>query len=151
MQKINQISINRTTTSQVVDVEMLKKSGLSRDILVLRKGDKIAIPEELEVRVDMFTPKGADKPSEFYTIVVDINGVTYDASMASFRRTRAATDEALDELLTNTIVRTLHQLGDDEQRAVYLKGKTLIVDDVKIVPDRFREGHTVRIPIWSLV
>lgn len=150
MKKISEKAINRTTSSQIVDVESLKKSGVSRDLLVLRKGDKITIPEELEVRMDTFTPKGTDKMSEFYTIVVDINGTTYDATMASFRRTRAATDEALDELLQNQIIRTLHQLGDDEQRADYLKGKTLIVDDVKIVPDRFREGHTVRIPIWSL-
>ena len=150
MKKISEAAINRTTSSQIVDLSDLKKSGVSRDILVLRKGDIITIPEELEVRVDSFTPKGSDKPASFYTIVVDINGTVYDASMASFRRTRSALDEDLDDLLTNSIIRTLHQLGDDEQRASYLQGKKLVVDDIKVIKDRFREGHTVRIPIWSL-
>lgn len=150
MKKIVENAINRTATSKKVNVESLKNSGISRDILVLRKGDKISIPEDLEVRVDMFTPKGSDKASEFYTIAVEINGVGYDATMASFRRTRSATDEALDELLSNDIIRTLHNLGDDEQRAAYLRGKDLVVDEIKIVPDRFREGKTVRIPMWSM-
>lgn len=150
MQKISAKAINRSNSSKVTDLEALKKSGVSRDILVLRKGDRIVIPEELEVRIDTFIPKGSDKPSEFYTITVEINGTVYDASIASFRRSRAVTDEALDEILKNQIIRTLHQLGDDEQRAYYLKGKTLVVDDVVIAPDRFREGKTVRVPIWSI-
>lgn len=150
MQKISAKAINRSNSSKITDLEALKKSGVSRDILVLRKGDRIVIPEELEVRIDTFVPKGSDKPSEFYTITVEINGTVYDASIASFRRSRVVTDEALDKILTNQIVRTLHQLGDDEQRAYYLKGKTLIVDDVIVAPDRFREGKTVRVPIWSI-
>lgn len=151
MQKIETIAINRTNSSKVVATIDLKKSGISRDILTLRKNDKIVIPKELEVRMDTFTPKGSDKTAEFYTIVVDINSTTYDASMASFRRTRAVVDEELDDILTNQIVRTLHQLGDDEQRAEYLRGKTLIVDEVRICKDRFREGQTVRVPMWRLV
>ena len=150
MQKISGKAINRSNTSREVDLAALKNSGKSRDLLTLHKGDKIIIPEELEVRVDSFVPKGSDEPSEFYTITVQVNDDIYDATMASFRRTKSVVDEDLDELLTNTIIRTLHNLGDDEQRAAYLKGKTLIVDEVKTCKDRFREGKTVRVPIWRI-
>lgn len=150
MKKIDAVAVNRSTTAKKTDVTSLKKSGVTVDVLVFRKGDKIIIPEDLDAWVDSFTPKGSNEKKEFYKITVEFNGQPYDATMASFRRTKMLNDDDLDKVLSNPILRTLHNLSDDEQRAEYLKGKTLIVNDVVTCEDRFRENHKINIPLFEL-
>lgn len=150
MKKITNVAINRSATAKKTDVTSLKKSGVTVDVLVFRKGDKIVIPEELDVWIDSFTPKGSNEKKEFYKITVEFNDHPYDATMASFRRTKMLNDDDLDKVLSNPILRTLHNLGDDEQRADYLKNKELIVEDVVTCEDRFREGHRINIPLFKI-
>lgn len=150
MKKIDAVAINRSTTAKKTDVASLKKSGVTVDILVFRKGDKIVIPEDLDAWVDSFTPKGSNEKKEFYKITVEFNGQPYDATMASFRRTKMLNDDDLDKVLSNPVLRSLHNLSDDEQRAEYLKDKTLIVSDVITCEDRFRENHKINIPLFEI-
>lgn len=150
MKKIDSVAVNRSATAKKTDVASLKKSGVTVDVLVFRKGDKVVVPEELDVWIDSFTPKGSNEKKEFYKITVEFNGTPYDATMASFRRTKMLNDDDLDKVLANPVVRTLHNLGDDEQRAAYLQGKTLVVIDVITCEDRFREGHKINIPLFEI-
>lgn len=150
MKKIDNVAVNRSATAKKTDVASLKKSGVTVDILVFRKGDKIIIPEDLDAWVDSFTPKGSNEKKEFYKITVEFNGQPYDATMASFRRTKMLNDDDLDKVLSNPVLRTLHNLSDDEQRAEYLKDKTLIVSDVITCEDRFRENHKINIPLFEI-
>ena len=150
MKKIDAVAVNRSATAKKTDVASLKKSGVTVDILVFRKGDKIVIPEDLDAWVDSFTPKGSNEKKEFYKITVEFNGQPYDATMASFRRTKMLNDDDLDKVLSNPVLRSLHNLSDDEQRAEYLKDKTLIVSDVITCEDRFRENHKINIPLFEI-
>ena len=150
MKKIETAAVNRSATAKKTDVTSLKKSGVTVDVLVFRRKDTIIIPEELDVWVDAFTPKGSTEKKEFYKLTVEFNGTPYDATMASFRRTKMLNDDDLDKVLSNPVVRTLHNLGDDEQRAEYLRGKTLVVVDVITCEDRFREGHKINIPLFEI-
>lgn len=150
MKKIDAVAVNRSATAKKTDVASLKKSGVTVDVLVFRKRDKVVIPEDLDAWVDSFTPKGSNEKKEFYKITVEFNGQPYDATMASFRRTRMLNDDDLDKVLSNPVLRTLHNLSDDEQRAEYLKGKTLIVNDVITCEDRFRENHKINIPLFEI-
>lgn len=150
MKKIDNVAVNRSATAKKTDVASLKKSGVTVDVLVFRKGDKIIIPEDLDAWVDSFTPKGSNEKKEFYKITVEFNGQPYDATMASFRRTKMLNDDDLDKVLSNPVLRTLHNLSDDEQRAEYLKDKTLIVSDVITCEDRFRENHKINIPLFEI-
>lgn len=150
MKKIDKVAVNRSTTAKKTDVASLKKSGVTVDVLVFRKGDTIIIPEDLDAWVDSFTPKGSNEKKEFYKITVEFNGQPYDATMASFRRTKMLNDDDLDKVLSNPVLRTLHNLSDDEQRAEYLKDKTLVVSDVTTCEDRFRENHKINIPLFEI-
>ena len=150
MKKIEEVAINRSATCKKIDVASLKKSGVTVDILVFRKGDVVEVPEDLDVWVDSFVPKGSNERKEFYKITISFNDTPYDATMASFRRTRSITDEDLDKVLSNSILRTLHNFGDDEQRAAYLQGKRLIVSDIVTCNDKFREGHKINIPLFEI-
>ena len=150
MKKITEKAVNRSASAKKTDKEVLKKSGVTVDVLIFRKGDKIVVPEELDVWIDTFTPKGSNEPKEYYRITIEFNGSVYDATMASFRRTKMLKDEDLDKVLSNPVLRTLHNLGDDEQRADYLSGKTLVVIDVVTCEDRFRENHKINIPLFEI-
>lgn len=151
MKKIDNAAVNRSATAKKTDIASLKKSGVTVDILVFRKGDKIVVPEEeLAVWVDSFTPKGSNEKKEFYKITVEFNDQPYDATMASFRRTKMLNEDDLDKVLANPVLRTLHNLGDDEQRAEYLKGKILVVSEVSTYEDKFRENHKINIPWFEI-
>lgn len=149
MKKILANSINRSNTAVKVDLSALKDSGKSRDNLILVKNDIIEIPEDPEIMMDTFKPKGSNESIEYYLIKVEINGVAYDATMASFRRGKSATDADLDKIMSSEVNRTLLNLGDDEQRASYLLGKKLKVREILRVPNRFDETKKVIIPVFE--
>ncbi len=151
MKKIELEAVNRSATAKKTDKESLKNSGITRDVLVFRKDDIISIPEEVDVWIDSFVPKGTTESKQFYLITVEFNNSPYDATMASFRRSKMVIDEDLDKILNNSVNRTLHNLGDDEQRANYLAGKTLKVISVITCTDRFRDNHKINIPLFEII
>ena len=147
MKKITDNAVNRTAHSQRVDLEALRKSGVSRDNIIFRKDDIIEIPEEINCWVDTFIPKGETKPIEYYLITGMKNGVIYDITMASFRRSLLITDE--DKLVVNSKVNDhLSNLGDDEQRAVYLQGKTFKVKDTIKCTNRWTD-KPIYVPVFE--
>ena len=149
MKKIEGIAINRSNSSRIVDLSALKESGKSRDNLILLKNDLITIPEDMEIRVDSFTPKGGQS-TDYYLITIKVNDTIYDATMASFRRSKNVTDEELEKALASEPNRMLFNLGDDEQRAVYLRGKTFKVVNVVRLKSRWDDGRFVTIPILEI-
>lgn len=149
MKKIEGIAINRSNSSRIVDITTLKESGKSRDNLVLLKNDLITIPEDMEIRVDSFTPKGGQS-TDYYLITIKVNDTIYDATMASFRRSKNVTDEELEKALASEPNRMLFNLGDDEQRAKYLQGKTFKVIDIIRLKNRWDETRFVTIPIIEI-
>lgn len=151
MKAIFDTAINRSRTAHEVNIEELRESGKSRDNLLLRKGDKIVIPEEIKVWFDTFVPKGKTEAVKYYMITIEYNGKAYDATMKTFRRSRDIKQENLEKILDYDVNRTLHSMGDDEQRAIYLRGKTLEVVDVIEVPHGFEEGKIVRMPLFKIV
>ena len=149
MKKIEGIAINRSNSSRIVDLSALKESGKSRDNLILLKNDLITIPEDMEIRVDSFTPKGGQS-TDYYLITIKVNDTIYDATMTSFRRSKNVTDEELEKALASEPNRMLFNLGDDEQRAVYLRGKTFKVVNVVRLKSRWDDGRFVTIPILEI-
>ena len=151
MKAITTIAINRKDSYQAATLDMLKESGKSRDNLFLIKGDKIVIPEQVNVLFDTFVPKGKTEAVTYYLITVEHNGKVYDATMKTFRRSRDVKSEYLQQILTSDVNRYLHNAGDDEQRATYLAGKTLEVVDIVKCESAFDDGRPIFVPIFKVV
>lgn len=151
MKKINGTAANHRESSRKVSLSELKKSGVVRDNLVFKKGDKLVFPEELDAWLETFVPKGSAEAKEYFLITIELNGRSYDASMTSFRRTRNVAEELVDTALTTEPNRILHSLGDDEQRANYLAGKTFEVEDVQWLENRYDSKRKVQVPFFKEV
>lgn len=150
MKKIDGIAINRSNSARKVSLSDLKDSGKSRDNLLLFKGDQIEIPEDLDVWIDSFTPKGGSDKVDYYLLTVKVNDQIFDATMASFRRMKSVADDDLDKALSTDVNRKLYHMSDDEQRASYLQGKTLLVKDSVKLKNRFDETRFVTVPILEI-
>lgn len=151
MKKINGKAVNHRETARKATAADLKNSGVSRDSISFHKGDVVEIPsgDDFQIWIDSFVPKGTNEVREYGLIEAYLNDKKFEVTLKSFRRTKdAVDDENLDRVLENDVVRILHSLGDDEQRAEYLEGKTFEVVDVVSLVNRFDNTKTVRIPIF---
>ncbi len=154
MKKTQGNAVNHRESSRKATKADLKNSGVSRDSVSFHKGDLVEIPsgEDFQIWIDSFVPKGSDEVREYGLIEAYVNDKKFEVTIKSFRRTKdAVDDENLDKVLENEVVRILHSHGDDEQRAMYLEGKTFRVIDVVPLVNRFDETKKVRIPIFEEV
>lgn len=149
MKKIAEMAINHRNTAVEVNVEKLREAGVNRDSFRFIPNDIVEFPTELLVWMDVFTPKGSTEEKEYYLITAMVNDKPIDITMASMRRSRLAVDDDLQKILDNEVCRSLHQAGDDEQRAVYLAGKRLKVKEVVKAKNRFDDSQNVYIPIFE--
>lgn len=153
MKKTQGVAVNHRESSRKASKSDLKNSGVSRDSVSFHKGDVVEIPsgEDFQIWIDSFVPKGSDEVREYGLIEAYLNDKKFEVTLKSFRRTRdAVDDENLDKVLENDVVRTLHSLGDDEQRAEWLEGKVLEVMEVVPLVNRFDETKKVRIPMFRI-
>lgn len=149
MKKITETAVNRSSNSQMVDISALRNSGVSKDNMIFRPGDIIEIPDELNVMVDKFIPKGETEAKEYYMITCAKNNVPYDVTMTSFRRIILVTDD--DKIRINSPVNDhIAQLGDDEQRARYLQGKTFRVLETIKCTNKWTD-KPIYVPTFELV
>ena len=151
MKKIEELAINHRNSAVSVDVSKLRETGVGRDAFRFVKDDVISFPEELTVWMDSFTPKGQTEAKEYYLVTTIVNKNPVDITMASMRRSRMVKDEDLTQILNNEVCRQLHQAGDDEQRALYLQGKTFKVSDVVKSTNRWDDKLSVFVPLFEEV
>lgn len=149
MKKIEEMAINHRNSTTKVDVTELQNTGVNRDTFRFVKGDIISFPEELSVWMDAFTPKGSTETREYYLVTVMVNDKPFDITMASMRRSRLIVDEDLPQVFNSEVCRSLHQSGDDEQRAVYLAGRKLKVTEIIQSVSRFDEKQKIYVPIFE--
>ena len=149
MKKIDEMALNHRDSAKKVDVTELQNTGVNRDTFRFVKGDEISFPEELSVWMDTFTPSGSKEVKEYYLVTVMVNDKPFDITMASMRRSRQIVDEDLPKIFESEVCRSLHQAGDDEQRAVYLAGRKLKVIEIIASKSRFDETQKVYVPIFQ--
>ena len=127
----DQKMVNATDAWKPATLEDLRGSGVGIANFSFIKGDRLSVPENLEVSEVRFKPKGRDDEMSYYLLKVQVTGTVRGVSLASFRKDRYGIEAFVREYHNKCkVARDLAACANDEERALYLAGHDFIISDV---------------------
>ena len=122
--------INQSTTMKASTMEELAKSGVTIGGFKFVAGDRVGIPDQIEIFSEGFKSRD-DKKITYYLIKCKFNNDVRGIPTAAFRKDRVGIEELVTEYHTLCpIARTLAGFANDAERVMWLTGKVLKVKDI---------------------